>query len=115
MRSAADEYKRYALKADQVYQTCLPFLRKTIAALYAFVGCEPTATWPDLHSDWQQPTVLTGPLAPRPSTTTVDPGPTSARLAPAQPVAPAERGVGRRDMDPVDFDMRDLHADFLFG
>ena len=45
--SAADEYKRYALKIDQVYQTCLPFLRKAIAALYAFVGCEPTATWPD--------------------------------------------------------------------
>jgi hypothetical protein len=45
--SAADEYKRYALKLDQVYQTCLPFLRKAIAALYAFVGCEPTATWPD--------------------------------------------------------------------
>ena len=45
--SAADEYKRYALKVDQVYQTCLPFLRKAIAALYASVGCEPTATWPD--------------------------------------------------------------------
>ena len=45
--TAADEYKRYAAKVDQVYQTCLPFLRKSIAALYAFAGCEPTASWPD--------------------------------------------------------------------
>jgi hypothetical protein len=45
--TAAEEYRRYAAKLDQVYQTCLPFLRKSIAALYAFVGCEPTATWPD--------------------------------------------------------------------
>jgi hypothetical protein len=45
--AAADEYKRYAVKVDQVYQTCLPFLRKAIANLYGFVGCEPTASWPD--------------------------------------------------------------------
>jgi hypothetical protein len=45
--TAADEYKRYAVKVDQVYQTCVPFLRKAISSLYAFVGCEPTATWPD--------------------------------------------------------------------
>jgi hypothetical protein len=45
--TAADEYKRFAAKLDQVYQTCLPFLRKSITALYAFVGCEPTASWPD--------------------------------------------------------------------
>ena len=44
---AAEDYRRYTAKLDQVYQTCLPFLRKSIAALYAFVGCEPTATWPD--------------------------------------------------------------------
>jgi hypothetical protein len=46
--TAAEEYRRYAAKLDQVYQTCLPFLRKAIAALYAFVGCEPTASWPDV-------------------------------------------------------------------
>src|SRR5512132_1848407 len=45
--TASDEYKRYAVKVDQVYQTCVPFLRKAISSLYAFVGCEPTATWPD--------------------------------------------------------------------
>jgi hypothetical protein len=45
--SAGDDYKRFTAKLDQVYQTCLPFLRKSIGALYAFVGCEPTATWPD--------------------------------------------------------------------
>lgn len=45
--TAAEEYKRYAAKLDQVYQTCLPFLRKAIAALYAFVSCEPGASWPD--------------------------------------------------------------------
>jgi hypothetical protein len=45
--TAAEEYRRYAAKLDQVYQTCLPFLRRAIAALYASVGCEPTASWPD--------------------------------------------------------------------
>jgi hypothetical protein len=45
--TAGDEYKRYAAKVDQVYQTCVPFLRKAISSLYGFVGCEPTATWPD--------------------------------------------------------------------
>jgi hypothetical protein len=45
--TASDEYRKYAAKVDQVYQTCLPFLRKAIASLYAFVGLEPTATWPD--------------------------------------------------------------------
>ncbi len=45
--AAAEEYKRFAAKLDQVYQTCLPFLRRSIATLYAFVGCEPTASWPD--------------------------------------------------------------------
>ena len=45
--TASDEYKRYAVKLDQVYQTCIPFLRKAIGSLYGFVGCEPTATWPD--------------------------------------------------------------------
>jgi hypothetical protein len=45
--SAGEDYKRFAAKLDQVYQTCLPFLRKSITALYAFAGCEPTASWPD--------------------------------------------------------------------
>jgi hypothetical protein len=45
--AAAEEYKRYTAKLEQVYQTCLPFLRKAIASLYGFVGAEPTASWPD--------------------------------------------------------------------
>lgn len=45
--TAAEEYKRYIAKLDQVYQTCLPFLRKAITSLYGFVGCEPSASWPD--------------------------------------------------------------------
>jgi hypothetical protein len=45
--TAAEDYKRFAAKLDSVYQTCLPFLRRTITALYAFAGCEPTASWPD--------------------------------------------------------------------
>jgi hypothetical protein len=45
--AAAEEYRKYVAKLDQVYQTCLPFLRKAIASLYAFVGAEPTASWPD--------------------------------------------------------------------
>src|SRR6185369_10760276 len=45
--TAAEDYRRYAAKVDQVYQTCLPFLRKAVAALYAFVSCEPGASWPD--------------------------------------------------------------------
>jgi hypothetical protein len=45
--TAAEEYRKYAVKIDHVYQTCLPFLRKAIASLYAFVGAEPSASWPD--------------------------------------------------------------------
>lgn len=45
--TAADEYRKYVAKVDQVYQTCLPFLRRSIVALYAFVGAEPPASWPD--------------------------------------------------------------------
>lgn len=45
--SAAEEYRKYATRLDQVYQTCLPFLRKAISNLYAFVECEPGASWPD--------------------------------------------------------------------
>ncbi len=46
--TAADEYHRYAAKLDQVYQTCLPFLKKAVSSLYAFVSCEPGASWPDV-------------------------------------------------------------------
>lgn len=45
--TAADDYRRYAYKVDQVYQTCLPFLRKAISNLYVFVGCEAPSSWPD--------------------------------------------------------------------
>lgn len=45
--SAGEDYKRFIAKLDQVYQTCLPFLRKAITSLYGFVGAEPTASWPD--------------------------------------------------------------------
>lgn len=45
--TAAEEYKKYAVRLDQVYQTCLPFLRKAISNLYGFVECEPGASWPD--------------------------------------------------------------------
>ena len=45
--TCGEEYRRYAQKVDQVYQTCLPFLRKAIAALYASIQCEPSASWPD--------------------------------------------------------------------
>ena len=44
---ASEEYRRFIAKLDQVYQTCLPFLRKAIAALYDAVGAEGTASWPD--------------------------------------------------------------------
>jgi tetratricopeptide (TPR) repeat protein len=45
--NAADEYRKYAIKVDQVYQTCLPFLRKSVQNLYAFVGLDSPPTWPD--------------------------------------------------------------------
>ena len=45
--TAADDYRRYATKVDQVYVTCLPFLRKAIQNLYTFVACEVPSAWPD--------------------------------------------------------------------
>ncbi|MBK8251696.1 MAG: hypothetical protein IPK82_03400 [Polyangiaceae bacterium] len=45
--SAADAYRKYATKVDQVYQTCLPFLRKAISNLYTFVAAEAPSSWPD--------------------------------------------------------------------
>ena len=45
--TAQDDYRRYVAKVDQVYQTCLPFLRKAIAALYEHIGAEVPSSWPD--------------------------------------------------------------------
>jgi hypothetical protein len=45
--SAADEWRRYAAKVQQVYATCLPFLKKALATLFEYVGAEPPASWPD--------------------------------------------------------------------
>ncbi len=47
VNTAAEEYRAYAKKLDQVYQTCLPFLRKAVEDLYEFAGCEVTSSWPD--------------------------------------------------------------------
>ena len=47
VNTAADEYRAYAKKLDQVYQTCLPFLTKSIADMYEFAGCEVPSSWPD--------------------------------------------------------------------
>jgi hypothetical protein len=44
---AADEYRGYVKKLDQVYQTCLPFLRKALADMYEFTGSEVPSSWPD--------------------------------------------------------------------
>lgn len=45
--TAADEYRKYATKVEQVYQTCLPFLRKALTSLYAFVEATAPPSWPD--------------------------------------------------------------------
>lgn len=45
--TAADEYRRYATKVDQLYVVSLPHLRKAIANLFTFVGCEAPSAWPD--------------------------------------------------------------------
>jgi hypothetical protein len=47
LEAAADEYAKYVSKADKLYQTCLPFLHKALAALYEFVGAEVPGSWPD--------------------------------------------------------------------
>ncbi|MFW5741357.1 MAG: hypothetical protein ACOC1F_13435, partial [Myxococcota bacterium] len=47
VNTAAEEYRAYAKKLDQVYQTCLPFLRKTVEDVYEFAGCEVPTSWPD--------------------------------------------------------------------
>jgi chromosome segregation ATPase len=47
VESAADEYRKYAQKLEGVYQTCLPYLRKSVLDLYQFIGAEPASSWPD--------------------------------------------------------------------
>ncbi|PKN43057.1 MAG: hypothetical protein CVU63_12340, partial [Deltaproteobacteria bacterium HGW-Deltaproteobacteria-20] len=47
VKAASEEYRAYAKKLDQVYQTCLPFLRKSIEDMYEFAGCEVPSTWPE--------------------------------------------------------------------
>ena len=47
VNAAADEYRGYAKRLDQVYQTCLPFLRKSVTDMFEFAGCEVPASWPD--------------------------------------------------------------------
>ncbi len=45
--TAADDYLRFVVRLDQVYQTCLPYLRKALSDLYLFAGCEVPQSWPD--------------------------------------------------------------------
>ncbi len=45
--AAAGEYQKYVTRVDQVYQTCLPFLRKALADVYDFARCEVPPSWPD--------------------------------------------------------------------
>lgn len=45
--TAADDYLRFVVRLDQVYQTCLPYLRKALSDLYQFAGCEVPQSWPD--------------------------------------------------------------------
>jgi DNA repair exonuclease SbcCD ATPase subunit len=47
VKAASEEYRAYAKKLDQVYQTCLPFLRKSIEDMYDFAGCEVPSSWPE--------------------------------------------------------------------
>jgi hypothetical protein len=45
--TAAEDYRRYVAKVDQVYQTCLPFMRKAIAALFELARAEVPSSWPE--------------------------------------------------------------------
>ncbi|HQF25171.1 MAG TPA: hypothetical protein PL065_17035 [Polyangiaceae bacterium] len=47
VKAASDEYRAYAKKLDQVYQTCLPFLKKSIEDMFEFAECEVPSSWPD--------------------------------------------------------------------
>lgn len=45
--TAADTWQRYVTRMDQVYGTCLPYLRKALASLYELAGLAAPASWPD--------------------------------------------------------------------
>jgi hypothetical protein len=45
--TAREAYAAYAAKLDQVYQTCLPFLKKALANVFDLVGAEVPPSWPD--------------------------------------------------------------------
>ncbi|MCL2823278.1 MAG: hypothetical protein FWD57_04740 [Polyangiaceae bacterium] len=47
VKTAAEDYRAYAKRLDQVYQTCLPFLRRSIEEMYDFVECEAPSSWPE--------------------------------------------------------------------
>jgi hypothetical protein len=47
VEAAPADYQKYVTKVDQVYQTCLPFLRKALADMYEFAGLEVPPSWPD--------------------------------------------------------------------
>lgn len=47
VQTAAEQYLGFVRKLDQVYQTCLPFLRKAIGQLFDYAGCEAPTDWPD--------------------------------------------------------------------
>lgn len=46
-KAAAEEYKRLRQKLQQVWQTCLPFLRSAIAQVWQFVGAAVPQSFPD--------------------------------------------------------------------
>ncbi len=47
VNAAANEYKMFARKLDQVYQTCLPFLGKALKDLFDYAGCQIPQSWPE--------------------------------------------------------------------
>jgi hypothetical protein len=47
VEAAPSDYQKYVTKVDQVYQTCLPYLRKALADTYTFAGLEVPQSWPD--------------------------------------------------------------------
>ena len=47
VNAASNDYKSYAKKLDQTYQTCLPFLRKALQDMFEFAGLLVPPSWPD--------------------------------------------------------------------
>jgi hypothetical protein len=45
--TAAEDYRRFSHKLTSLYQTCLPYLRNSIGALWGTVGREPPQSFPD--------------------------------------------------------------------